>query len=67
MVYFQIDLKKRNKNLDKMYIKYELLLNGTTWSEADQIEYNTIGEFQTRNSKTPGYYIVWWKGNEYTL
>ena len=26
-----------------------------------------IGEFHTRNSNTPGYYIVQWKGNVYTL
>ena len=50
-----------------MKIKYELVLYGTTWASADEIEYNTIGEFKTRNSNTPGYYIVRWTGNEYKL
>ena len=38
-----------------------------TWEEEDDIEYNTIGAFQTSDSNTPGYYIVLWIGNEYTL
>ena len=38
-----------------------------TWSEVDEIEYNTIGAFQTSNSDTPGYYIVQCTGNAYTL
>ena len=50
-----------------MEIKYELVLNGMTLAASDEIEYNTIGSFQTSDSKTPGYYIVLWTGNEYTL
>ena len=50
-----------------MDIKDELVLNGMTWEAADEIEYNTIGEFQTRDSNTPGYYIFLWTGNAYTL
>ena len=49
-----------------MDIKYKLVLNGMTWAAADGIEYNTIGEFQTSDSNTPVYYIVWWAGNTYT-
>ena len=49
-----------------MKIKDELVLHGITWKSADEIEYNTICAFQTAK-KTPGYYIVWWKGNGYTL
>ena len=50
-----------------MNIKDELVLNGMTQEAADEIEYNTIGEFQTSNSNMPGYYIVQWTGNAYTL
>ena len=50
-----------------MKIKYELVLHGMTWASADEIKYNTIDEFQTSDSNTPGYYIVQWIGNAYTL
>ena len=50
-----------------MKIKGEIVLHGMTWAAADKIEYNTIGEFKTSDSNTPGYYIVIWKGNAYTL
>ena len=50
-----------------MEITDELVLYGMIWSEAEEIEYNTIGAFQTRNSNTPGYYIVRWTSNAYTL
>ena len=50
-----------------MEIKYKLVLHGMTWEASDDIEYNMIGAFQTSNSNTPGYYIVWWTGNAYTL
>ena len=50
-----------------MKIKYELDLHGMTRAAADNIEYNTIGAFQYSNSNMPGYYIVQWKGNAYTL
>ena len=33
----------------------------------DEIEYNEIDAFKNSNSNTPGYYIVQWKGNAYTL
>ena len=50
-----------------MYFKDNLVLNGMIWEAAGKIEYNTIGEFQTTNSNTPGYCIVRWTGNSYTL
>ena len=37
------------------------------WEAADDIKYNIIGAFQTSDSNTPGYYIVRWKINAYTL
>ena len=40
-----------------MEIKDKLVMNGMTWVEADESEYNTIGAFQISNSNTPGYYI----------
>ena len=50
-----------------MNIKYDLVLHGMTWSAADDIEYSTIGEFKTSDSNTPGYYIVRWTSNAYTI
>ena len=50
-----------------MEIKDELFLDGMTWVAADYIEYNIIGEFKNSDSNTPGYYIVLWAGNTYTL
>ena len=50
-----------------MKIKDELVLHGMIWAAADEIEYNTIGAFQTSYSNMPGYYIVIWTGNSYTL
>ena len=50
-----------------MEIKDELVLNGTTKTKAYEIEYNIIDEFQTSNSSTPGYNIVWYTGNSYTI
>ena len=38
-----------------------------TRAESDEIEYNTIGIFQTSKSNTPVYYIVQCTGKEYTL
>ena len=67
MVYFQIDFEKETANPDKMEIKYEVVLNSMTWAAPDYIEYNKICEFQTSDSNTPGYYIIWWTGNAYTL
>ena len=45
-----------------MDIEDQIVLNA-----ADKIEYNTIGEFQTSGSNMPGYYIVLWADNVYTL
>ena len=50
-----------------MEIKCKLFLHGMTWAAAYDIEYNTIGTFQTSDSTTPGYYIFIWTGNAYTL
>ena len=37
------------------------------WAASDEIEYNTIGAFQTCDSNTSVYYIFGWTGNPYTL
>ena len=50
-----------------MKIKDELVLQGMTQAAEDEIEYNTMGAFQTNNCNTHGYYIVKWTGNAYTL
>ena len=50
-----------------MKIKYQFFLQGMTQASADDIEYNTIGEFQTSDCNTHVYYIVKWTGNVYTL
>ena len=50
-----------------MDIKDEFVLNGMNFSAADNIEYNTIGSFQTSDSNTSGYYIFRQTGNAYTL
>ena len=59
--------KKKTTNPDNMEIKYELVLHVMTWKAVYEIEYNTIGALQTSDSNTPGYYIIRWTGNEYTL
>ena len=41
-----------------MKIKDELVLQGRTQAAADEIEYTTMGAFQTSDCKTLGYYIV---------
>ena len=41
-----------------MKIKDELVLQGMTQAAAYDIEYNTMGAFQTNNCNTYGYYIV---------
>ena len=38
-----------------------------TQAAADEIEYNNMGEFQTSNWNTHGYYIFKWTGNSCTL
>ena len=50
-----------------MKIKDELVLQCMTQSAVDDIEYNTMGEFQTSECNTNGYYIVKWTGNAYNL
>ena len=65
MVYFQFIYFKETTNPDKMEIKDELDLNSKTWETEDDIEYNTIGAFQTSDSNTPGFF--WWTFNPYTL
>ena len=50
-----------------MKIKYELVLQGTTQAAADDIEYNTMGVFQTGDCNTHRYHIVKCTGNAYTL
>ena len=50
-----------------MKIKDEVVLNVMTWTAVDEIEYNTIGVFKTRDSNTPGYCIFLWTCNAYTL
>ena len=50
-----------------MKIKDELVLKGMTQTAADEIEYNTMGVFQTSDCNTHGYYIVTWIVNAYTL
>ena len=50
-----------------MDIKGHLVLAGISWASEDDIEYNTIGSFQTRDSDTPVYYIFRLTGNAYNL
>ena len=50
-----------------MKIKDELVLQGMTQAAADEIEYNTMGAFQTSDCNTHGYYIVKCTGYAYTL
>ena len=54
----QIELKKETTKPDEMDIEDQLVLNGMTWEEEDEIGYNTIGEFQTSEINMPVYYIV---------
>ena len=49
-----------------MKIKDEIVLHGITQVAADNIEYNIMGEFQTSNCNTHGYYIVRCTVNAYT-
>ena len=62
-----MSLKKETTNPNKVKIKDELVLQGMTQAAADEIEYNTMGAFQTRDCNTHGYYIVKCTGNAYTL
>ena len=58
MVYCQIEFKEKLINPNEMKIKDELVLQGMTQVAADEIEYNTMGVFQTSDCNTYGYYIV---------
>ena len=50
-----------------MKIKYDIVLHGMTQASAYEIEYNTMGAFQTSYKNTHGYYIIKWTGNAFTL
>ena len=63
----KLNLKKETTNPNEMKTKDELVLQGMTQSAADEIEYNTMGAFQTSDCNKHGYYIVKWTGNAYTL
>ena len=67
MVYCQIEFKEKTINPDEMKIKDELVLQGMNQAAADEIEYNTMGAFQTIDKNTHGCYMVKWTGNAYTL
>ena len=54
----KFNLKKETTNPNEMKIKDELVLQGMTQAAADEIEYNTMGAFQTSDKNTHGYYIV---------
>ena len=57
-IFPKLNFFKEITNPDGMEIKYELVLNGMTWSAVDCTEYNTIGAFKPSDCNTPGYYIV---------
>ena len=63
----KLNLKKETTNPNETKIKNELVLQGMTQEAADQIAYNTMGEFQTSDFNTHVYYIVKQTGNAYTL
>ena len=60
-----MNFKKETTNPDEIKIKDELILQGMTHAAADDIEYNTMGAFQTSNCNTHEYYIARWTGNAY--
>ena len=62
-----MNLKKETTKPNDTKIKDELVLQGMTQAAEDDIEYNTMGAFQTSDCNTHGYYIVKWTGNEYNL
>ena len=66
-IFAKLNLKKETINPDKMKIKDELVLQGMAQAAAEEIEYNTMGAFQTSDKNTHGYYIVKCTGNAYTL
>ena len=63
----KLNLKNETTNPNEMKTKDELVLQGMNQASADEIEYNTMGAFQTSNYNTNGYYIVKWTGNAYNL
>ena len=66
-IFAKLNLNKETTNPNEMKIKDELVLQSMTQATADNIEYNTMSEFQTSDCNTHGYYIVKFTGNEYTL
>ena len=50
----KLNLKKETTNPNEMKIKDELVLQGMTQASADNIEYNTMGAFQTSDCNTHG-------------
>ena len=54
-IFSKFILKRETTNPDEMKIKYELVLQGLTQAAADEIEYNTMGAFQTSDCNTHGY------------
>ena len=62
-----MNLKRETTNPNEVKIKDELVLKGMTQAAAENIEYNTMGAFQTSDCNTHGYYIDKWTGNSYTL
>ena len=46
-----------------MKIKDEIVLQGMNQAAADNIEYITMGAFQTSDKNTHGCYIVKWTDN----
>ena len=53
----KLNLKKETINPDEMKIKEKLVLQGMTQVASEEIEYNTMSAFQTRDCNTHGYYI----------
>ena len=54
----KLNLKKETTNPNEKTIKDELVLKVMTQVEADEIEYNTMGAFQTSDKNTHECYIV---------
>ena len=54
----KLNLKKEKTNPNEMKIKDELVLQGMTQAAAYEIEYNTMGAFQTSDCNIHRYYIV---------
>ena len=66
-IFAKLNKKKETTKPDDMKIKDELVLQSMTQEAAYEIEYNTMGAFQTSDCNTHGYYIVKWTNNAYIL